>query len=65
MTATSLSAAVTVAIFLMPVPAVLQTAKGKWTTTESGDREDLGLTEGEVRGAIRTLEAIGFLFGDP
>src|SRR5918993_2689973 len=25
------------------------------------DREDLELTEGEVRGAIRTLEAIGFL----
>ena len=25
------------------------------------DREDLELTEGEVRGAIRTLEAVGFL----
>src|SRR5215211_1144791 len=25
------------------------------------DREGLGLTEGEVRGAIRTLEAVGFL----
>src|ERR687889_1932848 len=25
------------------------------------DREDLGLTEGEVRGAIKVLEAVGFL----